>query len=411
MRLPTLATLGCLLLTTSKFVTADMMLEARAVDSANAYSDYYNQVFGQEDSDSDNFELVEEPAVSANANTLAKRATCSEYHTVSGSDTCIGLTKKYGIHLDDFYNWNPQVNHKCTNLNDGKKYCVGVSASSSGSGSSTSGCSKTHVVSGSDTCESLAKEFNISLNTFYSLNPKVHRGSCDNLDNGKSYCVQGGSSHKGTQLGQSSGGGSKKKHHGSKKQPSSGGSGKKEQRKRIQSNTAFTYYWIADPSSYSNSGKMVTVKTCGGQNIGKVHEDYADALVMEGTGVLGSKIVNLGGCSCNNYKCFELVDKSDDPFGLTAYGSPLRPYITIAANDISKGTKIFVPQLVGWKLPNSNKRHNGCLLVEDQSWSFGGHHIDFYVYQQSHYKTLDKSHRITKVDIYEGGSCQLLNYL
>jgi hypothetical protein len=38
---------------------------------------------------------------------------------------------------------------------------------------------------------------------------------------------------------------------------------------------------------------------------------------MEGTGVIGSKIVNLGGCSCSGYKCFEIIDKKSDPYGLT----------------------------------------------------------------------------------------------
>jgi hypothetical protein len=61
----------------------------------------------------------------------------------------------------------------------------------------------------------------------------------------------------------------------------------------------------------------VSVKTCSGKKIASVSEDYADALVMEGTGVVGSKIVNLGGCSCSNYKCFELVDRESDPYGLT----------------------------------------------------------------------------------------------
>ncbi|KAI8074024.1 hypothetical protein BC940DRAFT_363956 [Gongronella butleri] len=413
MRFPTLTALGCLLLTTSTFVSADFLEERALAADAPEYSDYYTSVFG--DDDEGDFDLVDELATVATV-PLVKRASCNKYHTVGGSDTCIGLAKKYGIHLDEFYDWNPQVNHKCTNLDDGKKYCVAVGSDAT---PSTGGCAQTHTVTGSDTCEKLAKTYHLSLDTFYELNPKVHRGSCDNLDNGKKYCVKAGSASSGkvTKLSASAHKSSSHKtthkstpkKTSSKKQPKKS-SGSKEKRKRIQSSTAFTYYWIADPSSYKTSGKKVTVKTCSGQSIGQVSENYADALVMEGTGVLGSKIVNLGGCSCNNYKCFELVDKKDDPYGLTAYGSPLRPYVTIAANDIKKGTKIYVPQLVGWQLPGSKKRHNGCLLVDDQSWSFGGHHIDFYVYQQKHYKTLDQSHRITKVDIYEGGSCQLQNY-
>jgi hypothetical protein len=47
-----------------------------------------------------------------------------------------------------------------------------------------------------------------------------------------------------------------------------------------------------------------------------------------------------------------------------AFGSPLRPFITIAANDIKRNTKIFVPDLAGWEIPGTSKKHNGCLLVD-----------------------------------------------
>ncbi|ORZ18134.1 hypothetical protein BCR42DRAFT_450649 [Absidia repens] len=440
MHLPTLSTLGLFVLATAQFVSAQQVITDDVEAAApQAYSDYYLSAFGDEDAPEADFELVERDDYASDADIpettieLIKRAECTKHHTVHGNDNCINLSKKYGIKLDQFYSWNPQVNHKCTNLNDGKKYCVGTGSSSSSSSSdkssSSSGCAKTHKVTSSDTCAKLAKSNGISLNTFYDLNPKVHRGSCDNLDNGKSYCVKAGSkssdnksvSDKVTKLGskvnksssKKSSSSSKKKSSSSKKKSKrpSTSSSKKEKRKKLQTNTSFTYYWIATPDSYKTSGKKVTIKSCSGKSLGKVSEDYGDALVMEGSGVLGSKIVNLGGCSCSNYKCFEEVDKKDDPFGLTANGSPLRPYITIAANDLKMGTKVYIPQLVGWSLPGSKKKHNGCALVNDQSWSFGSHHIDFYIYKQKNYKTLDKQHRTTKVDIYEGGSCTIQNYL
>lgn len=269
----------------------------------------------------------------------------------------------------------------------------------------------TTIATNSDTCEKLAKANDISLSEFYKLNPKVHK-NCDNLDTGKSYCVKsGGSSKTSTKITNLA---AKKKKttkkSSSKKKAAKKTSSKKETRKKIQSKSAFTYYWIAQPSDYKG-GKSVTVKTCSGQSIGSVPENYADALVMEGTGVVGSKIVNLGGCSCNGFKCFELVDRKSDPYGLTSFGTPLRPYVTIASNDIKKNTKIYVPALVGWKVPGSNKKHNGCLLVDDQSWSFKGKHIDFYVYTMDNYEKLDKAHHVNNVDIYQGGSCKILNYM
>ncbi|KAI8882698.1 carbohydrate-binding module family 50 protein [Backusella circina FSU 941] len=356
-------------------------------------ADSYLEIFSADDAEEADFDLSEDYA-DASTHLVKRGQSCSKYYTVKGSDTCISISKKYGISLSNFYSWNSQIKSGCPNLNNGKKYCVKMSSSSSGSSSSS--CSKTHKVTNSDTCVKLAKEYGLSLSAFYKLNPSVH-SSCDNLDTGKNYCVKAGSSSSSVVK--------KTSKKTTKKTTSS-----KETRKKLQTKSTFTYYWIAQEGDYSG-GKSVSVKTCAGKTIGSVPENYADALVMEGTGVINSKIVNLGGCSCSGYKCFELVDRKTDPYGLTSFGSPLRPYITIASNDIKKNTKIYVPSLVGWSIPGSSKKHNGCLLVDDQSWSFKDHHIDFYVYSMDNYEKLDKAHHTTKVDIYQGGSCKLLNYL
>lgn len=401
MRLPTLTALGFFILSTSQFVSADNNSDYYLTGNGNKNS----EIVDKRDVD------IRTPIDLPSKVIIKKRGSddyeCAKYHTVSGKDTCITVSKQYGIKLDQFYEWNQQVNDQCTNLNNGKKYCVATKSTSGGS-SSGSGCAQTHTVKSSDSCVKIAKQYGINVKDFYSLNPSVHRGSCDNLNDGQKYCVKqgNGSSDEKDHITSKVTNFAAKTNKKKKGSPSHGKKGK-----LLQSNTAFTYYWIATPDDYSQSGKKVTVKTCSGKSLGKVSEKYADALVMEGTGLLGKSIINLGGCSCSGYKCFEEVNAHSDPFGLTSYGTPLRPYVTIASNDIPKNKKLYVPQLDGWTLPNSNKKHNGCLLSDDQSWSFGGHHIDFYVYKQAHYKTLDKQHRITKVDIYDGGDCELQDYM
>lgn len=138
-----------------------------------------------------------------------------------------------------------------------------------------------------------------------------------------------------------------------------------KQRHLLRRGARLTYYWTAHPEDYNSGGKKVTIKTCSGKNIATVPEAYADALVMEGSGVISkSKIVNLGGCSCSSdYKCFMELDANKEPFGLTSYGTSLQPFITIAANDLKRDTKIFVPAVEGWNIPGTGKKHNGCLLV------------------------------------------------
>ncbi|KAF1801522.1 carbohydrate-binding module family 50 protein [Mucor lusitanicus] len=344
-----LATLGFLLLSSGSFVqAADTVNDIAVVHGGAAQlSDSYLSAFDADDTEDVDFELSEE--FDEESHILTKRASdCSKYHTVSGSDSCVKIAKKYGVTLNNIYDWNPQIKSGCPNLNNGKKYCVQKGGSAS------------------------SKISNLAAKKSTTKKKATKKST--------------------------------------KKSSSKKSSSKKETRKKLQSKSAFTYYWIAQPGDYSG-GKSVSVKTCSGKTIGSVGENYADALVMEGTGVVGSKIVNLGGCSCSGYKCFELVDKESDPYGLTSFGTPLRPYVTIASNDIKKNTKIYVPSLVGWKVPGSGKTHNGCLLVDDQSWSFNGKHIDFYVYSMDNYEKLDKAHKINNVDIYQGGSCKLLNYM
>lgn len=60
------------------------------------------------------------------------------YYLVSGSDSCVSLAAAYGVSLNNIYTWNPQIQSGCPNLNNGKKYCVAVSSTSS------SVCSETH---------------------------------------------------------------------------------------------------------------------------------------------------------------------------------------------------------------------------------------------------------------------------
>ncbi|GAA5803642.1 hypothetical protein EDC94DRAFT_610781 [Helicostylum pulchrum] len=351
-----LATLGFLLLSTGQFVQAQSSTNNLAVvHGGEEYAESYLAAFDADDAEELDFDLSDE--IDVESHILTKRATdCSKYHTVSGSDNCVKLAKKYGVTLNNIYDWNPQLKSGCPNLNNGKKYCV---------------------KKGSSKIKNLAAKKKTS--TKKKKTRKTTKKS------------------------------TKKSSKKSTKKSTKAAS--KETRKKLQSQSAFTYYWIAQPDDYKESGKSVTVKTCNGESIASVPESYADALVMEGTGVVGSKIVNLGGCTCSGYKCFELVDKKSDPYGLTSFGTPLRPYITIASNDIKKNTKIYIPSIVGWKVPGSSKAHNGCLLVDDKSWSFKGSHVDFYVYSMSNYEKLDAEHRIDNVDIYQGGSCKLLNYM
>lgn len=166
-----LATLGFLLLSSGSFVqAADTVNDIAVVHGGAAQlSDSYLAAFDSDDAEDVDFELSEE--FDEESHVLTKRASdCSKYHTVSGSDSCVKLAKKYGVTLNNIYDWNPQIKSGCPNLNNGKKYCVQKSSSSSGSSSkSTSGCSKTHKGNIDTNHQVVSSNWHISSSISYQL--------------------------------------------------------------------------------------------------------------------------------------------------------------------------------------------------------------------------------------------------
>ncbi|KAI9245512.1 hypothetical protein BDA99DRAFT_472066 [Phascolomyces articulosus] len=435
----------------------------------NAPSANYVSVFARDEDPDVEFELVPFN-VKDKVVTLRKRGLsgCTITHTAIKGETCTQIAKDYGIPRSQYLKLNPSINSGCTNMWAGETYCITKKEQKPKEQpkkehkpkeepkkkeekpkkeepkeevESTSSCDFKHWVTSSDTCTTVSKQYGIDVDAFKSANPSINSG-CTNMITGKEVCIPGGGytsdssskeeekkddkvSEKTSHLAAKTKGDDKKEDDGwsseetpaeekkddDKEDDSSSGSGSAEKRNQIYGGVPMTYYWIAQPEDYDTSGKQVSIKTCEGKTLGRTSVEYADALVMEGTGLLDDKVVNLGACSCSNYNCFMEVDKKEDPYGLTSYGTALRPFITAAANDIAKGSKIYVPQLDGWELPGTNKKHNGCLLVDDRGWSFSGKHIDFYVYTMSNYQSLNKEHGVENVDVYEGGNCKLINYL
>ncbi|RIA91585.1 hypothetical protein C1645_875354 [Glomus cerebriforme] len=191
---------------------------------------------------------------------------------------------------------------------------------------------------------------------------------------------------------------------------------KRQTGNQISSNSKFTYYWVEFESDYKST-KTVNILTCDGVKITTVNLDFANAMKIEGTGVTkDGRVLNLGDCDCSSssYDCFEELNKTKFPFGSTANDTPLVPFITVAANDIRKGTLLYIPKLDGIILPNS-KVHNGCVKVDDKGFEFGKKHIDWFVAKKSNYDTLTKKNTFTSVSVFNGTSpngqkCSLLNY-
>ncbi|CAO3638002.1 unnamed protein product [Cunninghamella blakesleeana] len=179
--------------------------------------------------------------------------------------------------------------------------------------------------------------------------------------------------------------------------------------------TRLTFYWIPKEGDrdMNNNGKEVslsgskskTLKNKSGKTIAKVSKNTYEKFQMEGTGLLkNGKMVNLG----SSMNTFEEVNRKKNPYGMGSHDNSLNPWNTVAANDIPRGTTLFIKELAGFKLPDGRK-HNGCVRVEDESWSFDGCQLDFFALQFSAYKTLTKKVP-TKVTVVQK-KCKLQNYV
>jgi hypothetical protein len=66
-------------------------------------------------------------------------------------------------------------------------------------------------------------------------------------------------------------------------------------------------------------------------------------------------------------------------FGLGSGNQNLVPFISIAANDLPYGQKLYIKQLDGVDL-GKGRIHNGCVRVDDDSWSFDGWNLFFFFF-------------------------------
>jgi len=178
-----------------------------------------------------------------------------------------------------------------------------------------------------------------------------------------------------------------------------------------------TNYWVPHQGAVDedNDGhklhltgpKHSAIKGSNGRTIAMVDKYTWEKCDMEGTCVIENhgkaEIINLANDGGKNGK-FDVLGKGS-PFGLGSNDNPLRPYISVAVNDLPIGTTLFVKELRGKKLPNG-RIHNGCVAVDDKGWSFGSCQLDFFVLAYENYLKMNTPEHATVTK----KKCKLLNY-
>jgi len=172
-----------------------------------------------------------------------------------------------------------------------------------------------------------------------------------------------------------------------------------------------THYWIADEEAFTclpgDTVRIATAATAEGAAFSKaVCTEFAESACLEGTGRVRDPSSNewvyinlfLGSeetasnddnpCHGNvGYAVFMNITAMDAPWGLGSNDNPLIPWRSAAINDIPFGTCIYVEELDGKLLPDGTA-HDGCMRVDDESWSFGSKQIDFMAGLETDYETM-----------------------
>ncbi|CAJ0831156.1 10471_t:CDS:2 [Entrophospora sp. SA101] len=148
--------------------------------------------------------------------------------------------------------------------------------------------------------------------------------------------------------------------------------------KLVKKNAILTYYWVVFESNYPGP-KTVELKTCSNKRIALVNARFAKDIHIK------------------------------FPFGAGETGNPLEPFITLAANDLKTGTKIYLKEFDGLRLPINNKIHNGCFKIGDTGFSLGKNHIDVFVLKEKFYEKIDAKINRERINVVTK-DCKLLNY-
>jgi 3D (Asp-Asp-Asp) domain-containing protein len=140
---------------------------------------------------------------------------------------------------------------------------------------------------------------------------------------------------------------------------------------------SLTYYWIIDESAAQYRGRAdATLCDARGCVIARTSRKFRKALVLEGTGWLRDGRAVVYDRKIRGQHRFRVAKEK---CGYSITGCPLIPYRTAAVDPhfIKLGSKIFIPQLKGARLPDGTI-HDGIFIATDRG-HFHGRHVDLFV--------------------------------
>lgn len=140
---------------------------------------------------------------------------------------------------------------------------------------------------------------------------------------------------------------------------------------------SLTFYWVIDENAAQYRGRAdATLCDARGRVIACTSRKFRKALVLEGTGWLRDGRAVLYDRKVDGQHRFRIAKEK---CGIAVTGCPLIAYRTAAVDPhfIKLGSKIFIPQLKGARLPDGTI-HDGIFIATDRG-HFRGRHVDLFV--------------------------------
>lgn len=140
---------------------------------------------------------------------------------------------------------------------------------------------------------------------------------------------------------------------------------------------SLSFYWIIDESSAQYRGRADAVlRDVRGRVIAHTTRKFRRALILEGTGWLRDGRAVMYECKADGEHRFRTAKEK---CGFAVTGCALIPFRTAAVDPhfIKLGSKIYIPQLKGTRLPDGTI-HDGVFLATDRG-HFRGRHVDLFV--------------------------------
>jgi 3D (Asp-Asp-Asp) domain-containing protein len=150
-----------------------------------------------------------------------------------------------------------------------------------------------------------------------------------------------------------------------------------------------TYYDFPRESDFE--GGPVSLMNASCQPIVNVPRAFYESVCVQGSGTLkagGTVSFAKRDCSCaaecprtGQHICFDLLDKTQFPWGRGATGKGITPLVTVAVDStlIPLGTSLYIPEYDGIARDVSGAtKHDGCFVAEDRGLAVKGEHVDIF---------------------------------